>query len=243
MRCEARGVERKFRLRSIFDLDQFPASIFEIDTRGQLSFSSPLTLLVLELMARRITCPTCGQVFTNAQYKVHKFTHRRDQALQENPIDLPTSRLLPIIVPEEDTIMTEDELQGPTPPTSYNHTLDNNPFSDDYDTSNNAPQDNNPFSDDMAMSNNSTSHATPFINSPHSPLPSVSSDEVMDKNPPPTYSEDDSDQHPASLQSSPDDNLGFEDSGLDPAFTGHLSISEQLQEKFLKDYHSGGELC
>jgi hypothetical protein len=192
-------------------------------------------------MGRRTTCLTCGRVFTNAQYQVHKFTHQRDQAVHENPIDLPTSRLLPITVPEEDIIMAEDESQGPIQSTS--HTLGNNPFSDDYETSSNALQDNNPFSDDNSMLNNSASHATPFANTPHSPLLSVSGDEGMDTGTPPPSTGDDSDSLPASLHSSSDNSVGFEDSGLDPEFTGHLSLSEQLQEKFLRSYHSEGELC
>ena len=50
-------------------------------------------------------------------------------------------------------------------------------------------------------------------------------------------------QGPVPSQSPPliDEDLGFEDSGLDPTSSGLPSLSEQLKEHFLTDYHGGGK--
>jgi len=191
-------------------------------------------------MARRKTCLKCGRDFTDAQYRVHKFTHLRDQALQKDPADLPTSRLLPIEVPEEDAIMAEDTLQGPTQSMDDDHTLEDDPFSDDYNTSTNPLQHDDPFSDDhTTLDNHPLTHS---VDTPPPLLPSASGEE-MDISPSPSYpGDDDPGQHSASPQPSLDRDIGFEDSVLDPAFAGQPSLSEQLKENFLRDYHGGGGL-
>ena len=65
----------------------------------------------------------------------------------------------------------------------------------------------------------------------------------MEMSQPPSCSEDSSAQSPLPNQPSPliDEDLGFEDSRLDPTFSGHPSLSEQLKERFLAGYHGGGE--
>jgi len=191
-------------------------------------------------MARRITCPTCNLVFTKAQYQIHKFTHRRDEALQRNPVELLTSRLLPVEVPDEDATMTDGDLEGPTQPSDHN-IFNNSPFSEDYATSGNSLQDEDLFSDDQAMLDDTISQTTPLLDTSLSLQASVL-DNKMDRGLTPTPLEDESSHYPPSLSPTVDEaDIGFEDSHLDPGFTGGPSVSEWLQEKFLKDYHSEGE--
>lgn len=190
-------------------------------------------------MARRKICTKCGQEFTEAKYNIHKFTHLRDQVLRKGPADVPTSRLLPVDVPEDDIIMEEDASQGSTQPVDYSHS----PFADHHETTDTSLQHNNPFSDDYAMDNDLPLHGTPSSDPPDPLPPSTSNNEDMDISPSPEHSEDDLEQQPASVQLSLDgEDIGFEDSGLDPGSTGLPSLSEQLKERFLREYHGGGEL-
>lgn len=204
----------------------------------QFSLSPLPTFLTLTtLMARRITCITCGQEFTEAKYHIHKFTHLRDKFLQKPPSDPLASRLLPIEVSDEDIAMVEDTPDSPAQSSDH----DNPP--DDHKTAGNSLQPNNPFSDDYAMDNNIPLHGTPFVDPPHPLLSSLLSDENMDTSLSPGHSEDDLGQDLASIQSSLDDeDIEFEDSGLDPTSTGYPSLSEQLKEQLLRDYHGGGKL-
>ena len=188
-------------------------------------------------MARQVTCPKCHLVFTAAQYNVHKFTHRRDEFVQKNPVDLPTSRLLPIEVPDDSDEAMEDMHEGPAPTTDYGPFPSNDPFSDNHENISNFLPHDNPFSDGHATA------ATPFPDTSHTFQPPVPSDEDINMNPLPGHSGDSSSPSPTSGCSSPpvDEELEFEDSGLDPAFSGHPSLSEQIKERFLADYHGGGK--
>ena len=197
-------------------------------------------------MARQVTCPKRHKGFTAAQYLVHKSTHHRDEFRQKDPVDLPTSKLLPIEVPDDsdpdesnpddsDEVM-EDTFEATTQTTNHGLSTHDDPFSDFL------PPD-NPFSDDHATtSTNLLQHNTPFGNtSTFSPSPP--SNDGMDMDMFPTHSDDSSMHGPAPSQPSPliDEDLGFEDSGLDPTFGGYLSLSEQLKERFLTSYHGGGK--
>ena len=194
--------------------------------------SSPTLLVFIALMARRKICTKCGLEFTDAQYRIHTLSHLHDQDLQKAPADLPTSRLLPIEVPEEDVIMTEDTLQ----PIDWDHVPGDNPFTDHHKPTTSC----NPFDDHAAVDD--LSHNTPFPNTLHPLSPPVPDSEDMDITSSSSHSGDGSEQ-PASIQPSlSDEDIEFEDSGLDPAFTGSLSLSEQLKENFLRDYHGQGGL-
>jgi hypothetical protein len=178
-------------------------------------------------------------VFTDARYKVHKFTHLRDRALQRKPTDYGGPKLLPIEVPDEDIVMGS-EPQSSAQPMDHNSASGDDPFSDDYGISGARREEVNPFSSDQAMFKLLTSHKFSPADLPHPPLPSIPGSGEMAGSPQPTSSDQDSGQLSVSSQLSLD--IGFEDSGLDPASTGCPSLPEQLQEKFLKGYHSGGGL-
>lgn len=190
------------------------------------------------LMARRITCHKCYKEFSAAQYYVHKFTHTRDKFLPRNPVDLPTSNLLPIAVPDDSDEVMEDAFNTPT------HSLSPT-ISDNHENSGNSHPSTNPFSDDHASSSLPLPppHNTPSASASYTFLPSTPSDEDMDLNLSSHHSVNTPAQGSAPDHSPPltDEDLGFEDSGLDPAFSGHLSLSEQLKENFLASYHGGGK--
>lgn len=192
-------------------------------------------------MARRKTCIQCGQEFTESKYKIHKFTHLRDQFLRKDPTDVLATGLLPVEVPDEDVIM-EDMSQVSAQSTDHVYAVDDPP-SNYHETAGDSLQCDDPFSDDHATDDNLSPHGTPFTDSPHPVLPSVLGDEDMVTSPSPRSSGDDSEQSPASIQPSLNEDIGFEDSSLDPASVGLPSLSEQLKERFLRDYHGGGGLC
>ena len=174
-------------------------------------------------MAQQKTCFKCGRTFTAAKYEIHRFTHLHGQGLQRVP-DHPTSRLLPIVVPEDDVIMEEDTLQDSTQTRDQDHAADDNPFSDDHEVASSSLE----YED------------TPFIDAPQPPLPVIFDDEEMDLGVSSGHSED-SLGKPASIQPSlSDEGMEFEDSGLDLMSTGYPSLSEQIKERFLRDYHGGG---
>jgi hypothetical protein len=195
-------------------------------------------------MARRVICPKCYRDFTPAQYQIHKFAHTRDEFSQKDPVDLPTSRLLPIEVPDDSDEAMEDTFEAPVQATDCGLSPNDNHFSDNHEnTSSFIPYD-DPFSDNhAATSADLLPPNTPIATTSHAFLPSTPGDEDMDVDPSPGHSEDSSAQGPASGWSSPliDEDLGFEDSGLDPTFSGHPSLSEQLKDHFLAGYHGGGE--
>jgi hypothetical protein len=183
-------------------------------------------------MARRVICLKCHREFTAAQYRVHEFAHRRDEFLRQDPVDLPTSSLLPIEVPDDSDEVMEDTFNVPAQTVDHSFSPNDDPFSDDHDNAGGFPPYTNPFSDD---------HATTSTTLPpsHTSPPSPSSDEDTDSN----TSAHPLEHSPVSGQPPPliDEDLGFEDSGLDPTFTGHPSLSEQLKEHFLAGYHGGGK--
>jgi len=142
--------------------------------------------------------------------------------------------------------MTEDSPAGDAPegstqPLDHNYSPDNPPFSDHPETVDPFSDHHetvNPFSDNQPPDSIPLPHAIPFD---HPLLPSALGDKDMDISPSSSDSEDNSGQHPPSIQPSlNDEDIGFEDSGLDPASTGLPSLSEQLKERLLKDYHGGG---
>lgn len=194
-------------------------------------------------MAQRIICKKCGKEFTEAKYKIHKFIHLRDQFLQKPPAGPLASGLLPIEVSDEDIAMAEDTPNSPAQSSDHSNSPNGSHFSNDHETASNPLQSDNPFSDDYAMDNNIPLHDTPFVDPPHPLLSSLFGDEDMDTSLPPSHSEDDSGQDIASIQSSLDnEDIEFEDSGLDPTSTGYPSLSEQLKEQLLRDYHGRGKL-
>jgi hypothetical protein len=175
-------------------------------------------------MARPKLCFKCGRRFTAAKYELHKFTHLYGQGLQRVTVDPATSRLLPIVVPEDDIVMEEDVSEVSTRTRDQGHAADDDPFSDDYE----------------AAAGSSTYHYASFVDTPQPPLLSVSGDEEMDLGLSPSHSGD-SLGKPTSIQPSlSDEGVEFEDSSLDPISTGHPSLSEQIKERFLSDYHGGG---
>ena len=231
------GVMQKVVCKSNSDLDQF--SLFSPRPPRSLCSSHPAHLahsIHLTLMARQVTCPKCHRSFTAAQYKIHKFAHCRDEFSRKDPGDFPTSRLLPIEVSDNGDELMEDAFEASPPTADYGLSPHNDPFSD----VGNFPSHNDPFSDNHMTT--SARDDTSFPNTSHTFPLSTLSDEDMDTNPSPRHSEDSSAQVLASGRSSPliDEDLGFEDSGLDPAFSGHPSLSEQLKERFLAGYHGRG---
>lgn len=195
-------------------------------------------------MARRIICPKCHLEFTPAQYSVHKFAHNRDEYSRRDPVDLPSARLLPIDVPDDSDEAMEDAFEAPAQTTEHQLSLGDDPFADDYENAGCSLPPPDPFSDDHATTSTTIlPHDTPFANPSHTFLPSSPSDEDMGSNLSPSNPEDSPAQSPASSQLPPliDQDLGFEDSGLDPTFSGHPSLSEQLKERFLAGYHGGGK--
>ena len=88
-------------------------------------------------MARRVPCPTCGREFTAAQYRVHKFAHRRDEFLRRDPVDLSTSRLLPIEVPDDSDEPMEDAI--PAQNSDYSLSPIDDPFSDSHGNAGEVP--------------------------------------------------------------------------------------------------------
>ena len=193
-------------------------------------------------MARQVTCPKCHRRFTEAQYRVHKFSHLHNEALQEVPTYHPTSSLIPIEVPEEDITMADNESQDSPKSADDSCISDNNSSLGNHETLGDPPQYNDPFSDDHAMLDSPAPGGTPSVNSSHPFPPALLDDDEMNISSSAGHSEDDSGQHQTSL-SPPNKDTGFEDSGLDPASASHLSLSEQLHEKFLKEYHSEGVWC
>lgn len=154
---------------------------------------------------------------------MHRFTHLRGQGLQRisNP---PTSRLLPIMVPEDDILMEDDKSQDPMQIRDQGHTTDDNPFSDDHEIAGGS----------LGYDN------TSFLDAPQPLLPAVFGDEEMDLSISSGHSGGSLGQ-PASIQPSlSDEGVDFEDSGLDPISAGYPSLSEQIKERFLRDYHGGG---
>lgn len=194
-------------------------------------------------MARRVTCPKCRREFTAAQYTIHKFAHRRDEFSRKDPVDPLASKLLPIDIGDDSDEVMEDTPEAPAPTADLGFPTDN-PFSDDHEDTGNSPPSDDPFSNDYAAASaDLLPHNTPFASTSHTFPPSAPSDEDMDVDQFPSHSEDSSAQGPGSSRSSPliDEDLGFEDSGLDPTFSGLPSLSEQLKERFLAGYHGGGK--
>ena len=193
-------------------------------------------------MGRRVTCPKCYREFTAAQYLIHEYSHRRDEFSRKDPIDLPTSKLLPIEVPDDSDEEMEDILGPGAQTMDYNLPPIDNPFSDNHENAGGSFLSNDPFSDDHATTSaNLLHHDIPFADTSHPLPPSPPSDK--DLNVSPSHSEDGSVQGSVLSQPSPlvDEDLGFEDAGLDPAFSGRPSLSEQLKERFLASYHGGGK--
>jgi hypothetical protein len=192
-------------------------------------------------MARRVICPKCYRDFTPAQYQIHKFAHTRDEFSQKDPVDLPTSRLLPIEVPDDGDEAMEDTFEAPVQATDCGLSPNDNHFSDNHEnTSSFIPYD-DPFSDNhAATSADLLPPNTPIATTSHAFLPSTPGDEEMDLGLSPSHSGD-SLGKPTSIQPSlSDEGVEFEDSSLDPISTGHPSLSEQIKERFLSDYHGGG---
>jgi len=208
-------------------------------------------------MARRVTCPKCGLQFSATQYEVHKFTHHHDLLLRKDPIDASTSRLLPIEVSDDDDEMTGgpddgNEMMGGAgdgdemmedmfeiPAQTEDHSL-----SPSSNHNGDFPSHTNPFSDNyMTASTDLLPHNTPIATTSHTFPLTVPSNEDMETSQPSSHSEDSLPQGPLPGQPSPliDEELGFEDSGLDPTSGGNPSLSEQLKARFLAGYHGGGE--
>lgn len=162
-----------------------------------------------------------------------------------DPIHPPTSRLLPIEVPDRDEVM-EDMFETPTQASDRHLSPDDDSFSDNQEDIGNTILCDDPFSDDHATASTSpVPQNNPFTSTSHTFPPSAPSDEDMDMSLPPSCSENSSIQGSACGSSSllVDEDPGFEDSGLDPASSGLPSLSEQLKERFLADYHGGGKWC
>jgi hypothetical protein len=133
-----------------------------------------------------------------------------------------------------------------TPGGTMDHHLspNDNPFSDNHQDASDFLPYTDPFSDDHATTSTALlPHDTPTADTSHTSLPSPPSNEDMDSNSSSHHSEDSPAHGPVPSHSPPliDVDLGFEDSGLDPTFSGHPSLSEQLKERFLAGYHGGGK--
>ena len=190
-------------------------------------------------MARKKTCLKCHQEFTAAQYLVHQYAHRRDEFSQREPGVLPTSGLLPIEVPDDSDEEMEDVFNAPDEAVDHALSPKDDPFSDNHENTENFPTPPDPFSDVHATTSTTLlPQDPPIASTSHLFLPPPPSDEDMDSSMSSHHSEQNSAEGPASPLI--DEDLGFEDSSLDPTSRGHPSLSEQLKERFLADYHGGG---
>ena len=178
----------------------------QILTQINFHFLITLTLLALlalpMLMARQVTCPQCCLKFTAAQYCVHVYAHRCDEFSRRDPVDLPTSKLLPIEVADDSDEVMEDVFDLPAQSADHCFSPNDDPFSDSHEDASNFFPNTNPFSDDHATTSTALlPHNTPIANTSHTFLPSPPSDEHMDSNPSPHHTEDSPAQGPVPSQS------------------------------------------